>query len=80
MGAVGIGALIATLAFPILLVWGWVTGQLGPKAITAFMVLGVAAYLGLPRVPHGSDFVMSAMALIDVALVFAVFKGDVRIT
>ena len=80
MGSVGIGALIATVAFPVLLVWGWVTGELGPKRSSAFLIVGVAAYFGLPYLPNGRDFVMTAMALIDIALVFAVFKGDVRVT
>ena len=51
------------------------------KYQTVFVLLGLVAWIGLPRmVPNGALFVTSALALLDIALVFAVFKGDVRIT
>jgi len=53
---------------------------LSPKAVAVFLALGAVAWIGVPYVPRGADFVTSALALIDVALVFAVFKGDVPIT
>ena len=45
-----------------------------------FLVLGAVAWIGLPYLPRGGAYVTSAMALIDVALVFVVYKGDVRIS
>ncbi len=39
----------------------------------------VLAWLGLPYVPRGADFVAAALAFSDVALVFVVYKGDIRI-
>ena len=79
MGAIGVAAAIALLALPTLLVWGWLSGELGLKAITVFAFLSVAVLIGLPRVPHGDNFVTSALAVIDIVLVLAVFKRDVRI-
>jgi hypothetical protein len=79
MGSIGIAAWIATLAFPVLVVWGWLSGELGPRGIVIFLVLGVASRIALPLLPYGATLAPSALALIDIALVFAVFKGDVRI-
>jgi hypothetical protein len=45
-----------------------------------FVALGVFVWFGLPYLPRGADFVTPALAVIDVALVFVVYKGDLRIT
>ncbi|HLG58119.1 MAG TPA: hypothetical protein VI485_22420 [Vicinamibacterales bacterium] len=79
MGAIGLAGLIAKLALPALLVWGWLSGELGPRALTVFALLGFVVWFGLPRVSGGESFVTSALALIDVALVLAVFKREIRI-
>ena len=79
LGSVAIAAWIARLAFPILLVWGWLSGELGVRAVIIFVLIGLAAWLGLPRLASGGNLVTPALAAIDIALVFAVFKGDVRI-
>jgi hypothetical protein len=81
MGSTGLGSFVALLAFPILLVVGWIRGELGPRSTTLFAILGLSAWVALPRlVPNGQAFVTPALALLDIALVLAVFKGDVRIT
>jgi hypothetical protein len=81
VGSVGIGAWIARLAFPTLLLFGWARGELGPRSLTVFVLLGLSVWIGLPRLlPNGGDFVTSALAVLDIALVLIVFKGDVRIT
>lgn len=79
MGSLGIAAWIAMFAFPTILVWGWFSGELAPKATAIFAILGAAVWFGLPQVPNGENFRTSALAVIDVALVLAVFKRDVRI-
>ncbi len=80
MGSAGIAALIATIAFPILLVAGWISGELGPKAIAVFLVLAILARVGLPALlPYGGGLASPMLAVLDVALVLMVFKGDVRI-
>ena len=76
---IGIAAWIALLAFPVLLTWGVVSGELTRRRAAVFVALAVAAWVGLPRLPYGEALVTSALAVIDIALVFAVFKGDVRI-
>lgn len=79
MGSIGVAAWIAVILFPTLLVVGWVTGELKPRTLAAFAILGVAAWAGLPRLPSGAYLVTPALAILDIALVFAIFKGDVRI-
>lgn len=79
VGSIGIAAWIAKLAFVGLLIGGWTSGELRLKATLVFALLGVAAWIGLPYLPRGRDFVTPALAVIDIALVFAVCKRDVRI-
>ena len=78
--SIAIATLIARLAFPILMLLGWVRGEIGLKGTIIFVTLGLGAWVGLPRVfSSGGDFVTSALAVIDIALVFVVFKADVRL-
>jgi hypothetical protein len=79
VGLIG-AAWIVKLAFIGLLIAGVVSGALRAKGLAVFLALGTLAWLGLPFVPRGADFVTSALALVDVALVFVVCRGDVRIT
>lgn len=79
--SVAIAAWIARLAFPLLLVAGWIRGELGPRSTTLFVLLGIAIWIGLPRlITNGENFITSALAVLDIVLVFMIFKGDVRIT
>jgi hypothetical protein len=81
MGSVSVAAWIARLAFPILLLLGWMRGELSSKSASLFVVLGLITWIGLPRIiPNGELFVTSALALLDVVLVLVVFKGDVRLS
>lgn len=80
MGSVGIAAWIAKIAFLALLIWGATSGELRSTGIAVFLVLGIGAWIGLPYVARGGDFVTPALALIDVALVFVVLKRDIRLT
>jgi hypothetical protein len=75
----GIASAIAKLVFIGLSIAGTVSGELRTKGIAIFL-LGVLAWFGLPYLPRGTDLVTPALALIDVALVFVVYKGDLRIT
>ena len=81
VGSVAVAVWIALLAFPTLLAIGWARGDLGGRSIVLFVLLFVIVWIGFPRLmPNGANFVTSAIAVIDIALVFAVFKGDVRLT
>ena len=73
-------AFIAQCAFWVLLVIGWFRDELGPKGIGVAVVLFFAGRLGIAYVPHGASLVQSWAAILDIALVFVVFKGDVRLT
>jgi hypothetical protein len=80
VGSVGIVAWIAKVAFVGLVVKGFMSGEIGHRTLAVFGVLGLVAWCGLPFLPGGGLFVTPVLAVIDIALVLAVFKGDVRIT
>lgn len=71
---------IAQAAFWCLVLWGTISGELRVKQAAIFLILWLAGVIGLPYVPHGDLLVTSFVAVLDVALVFMVFKGDVRLT
>ena len=78
VGSIAVAAWVAKLAFVLLLTLGIAYDELGYRGCTMFVVLGAAAWFGLPSI-GGEALVTTALALIDVALVFVVFKGDVKI-
>lgn len=78
MGSLTVAAWIARVAFLTLLAIGIWSGDLRRRGATIFIVLGLAVWLGIPEVPNGDGFVTSGLAILDIALAFAVFKGDVR--
>jgi hypothetical protein len=81
MGSYGIAAAIAQIAFWIVLVVGLAFGELRWPAAALFVVLWIAGYLGLPRLFGSGDLLMTSyVAVLDIALVFLVFKRDVRLT
>ena len=72
---------IAQLAFWVLLSLGVFFGELSRRAVIVFLVLWVVGYVGLPRLsPDGGFAVMPYTAVLDIALVWLVFKGDVRLS
>jgi hypothetical protein len=79
LGSIGVAAWIAKLAFVVLLSLGVWFGELRRVGTMVFLALGLSIYLGLPYFQNGDNFVTPALAILDIALVFAVFKGDVRI-
>jgi hypothetical protein len=80
MGTPAIAAWIAHVAFWALLIAGVALGELGKKPITTFLILWFAGLWGLPYIPYGAALFSSFVAVLDVALVLLVFKGDIRIT
>jgi hypothetical protein len=81
MLTVGVAAWIARLLFVVLLVLAVARQDLGWRGGVIFAALGAFAWFALPyTVPGGGSYVTSALAILDIALVFVVFKGDVRIT
>jgi len=81
MGSTAIAAGIAYVAFPVLLFYGWAIGELSPSRVGVFVLLWFAGLFGLPLVPYEPIGAMfpSFVAVLDIALVFAIFKGDVEI-
>jgi len=81
VGSGAIGSVIAQLAFWILLVVGVLFGHLSKVKAAVFVVLWLVGSFGLPRVAWwASSLVTSWIAILDIVLVFIVFKGDVRLT
>jgi hypothetical protein len=76
----GIGALIAHVTFWVLLARGWFREELGVRGIVTFLALWTSGSYGLRFVPGGPPMFFSWVALLDVALVFVIFKSDVRLT
>lgn len=75
-----IGAFVAHLVFWVLLVYGWFSDDIGPRGIALFLTLWLGGLIGLRFVAQGGILFPSLVALLDIALVFLIFKGDVRLT
>jgi uncharacterized membrane protein YGL010W len=76
-----VGAWIAQIAFWVLIALAIGSDALSKKAAAVFVVCWLAGYIGLPRISWWTgSFVTSWVAVLDIALVFIVFKGDVKIT
>jgi hypothetical protein len=81
VGSQGIAAVAAHIAFWVLLVLGVTLGELRWRIAGLLVVLWVGGYVGLPRLfTFGDILVTSYVAILDIVLVFLVFKGDVRLT
>jgi len=79
IGAPAIGAFIAFWGFWVLLLAGWLRQALGLRGILLFLALWIAGRLALNVVLNGLLFT-PYVAMLDIALVFVVFQGDVRLT
>jgi len=77
MGSPVVAAWIANLAFWVLMFVGW--RGLGRKRAAIFVALWLAAFVGRPFVPYGAALFSPYVAVLDIALVFAIFKGDLRL-
>jgi hypothetical protein len=81
VGSPLVAAVVAQLAFWVLLVLGIVNGVLKKLGAAIFVLLWVAGHIGLSRIAWWSGaLVTSWVAVLDIALVFIVFKGDVKLT
>jgi hypothetical protein len=81
-GSPAIAAWIAHLAFWGLMLCGWALGELNLKRLAIFLLLWLAGRMGLPHAPYEPARAMfsSFVAVLDIALVFMIFKGDVWLT
>jgi hypothetical protein len=81
VGSPQIGQWIAALAFPTLLILGFLSDEVRPRWVVLFAILGVAAWVVLPRFsPSGGYLVTPALATLAIVLVLMVFKRDIRIS
>jgi hypothetical protein len=82
VGTPVIGAFIAVWGFWVLLLIGIVRGEIGISGAAIFVSLWLTGLLGLPHVPYDPlrGMFSSWVAALDIALVFRIFKGDVRLT
>jgi len=75
-----LGAVVAHLAFWVLLALGLVSGEFGKGRAAAFVGFWVVGFVGIPRIAWWTaSLVTSWVAVLDIVLVFFVLKGDVRI-
>ena len=79
MGSPAVAALIAHAAFWALLAYGTIVRELSLRAGVVFVVLWFVACFGGAYRPFWLPF-SSCVAILDVALVFVVVKGDVRLS
>ena len=80
IGSQAVAAWIAQFAFWVLLIIGIAYGELSKKWAATLVVLWLVGDVGLPRLSMFSGlFLTSYVAVLDIALVFIVFNGDVRI-
>ena len=80
MGSPLIAGWIAHLAFWGLMLLGVLSGELRAKLTVVFLLLWSAAIFALPHLPYVAGLGTTCVAVLDIALVFIVFKGDVRLT
>jgi hypothetical protein len=80
MGSAGVAGWIAHIAFWILLPYGWLQDELGARGVSVFLLLWLSGLVGFPLLPYGGFLFSPLVAVLDIALVFIIFKGDVRLT
>ena len=81
MGSGAAAALIAQVAFWATLGIGVAFGEIGWRRFLGFVLLWMAGVFGLPRLSLAAGLlVIPYVAVLDIALVFIVFKGDVRLS
>ena len=77
MGLAGLAAWVAHGAFWAVLAIGWFSEELGVRGVVVFLVLWFSGFFGLPFLPYGAALFTPFVAVLDIVLVFVVFKGDV---
>jgi hypothetical protein len=78
VGSIAAGYWIAHGAFWLLMVFAAV--ELGPRRLAVFGALWLIGYAGSGWLHQGTALFVSYVAMLDVALVLFVFKGDVRLS
>jgi len=80
MGSPAVAAFIGFWAFWILLAYGCAVRELSRKHIVVFLLLWICGRIGLAYLPPPAPALFSSyVAVLDIALVFVIFEGDVRV-
>jgi hypothetical protein len=80
MGSAAVAAFLAHAAFWLLLIYGWFWEEVTGRGLLVFLVLWATGLYLVPRLFGASVPFSSYVAILDVALVFQIFKGDVKLT
>ena len=80
MGSPALASFIAHLVFWGIVVWGLVARELTLRSAALFVALWFLSPVGLAYLPFGTPLFPSVVAVLDIILVFIVFKADVRLT
>jgi hypothetical protein len=80
MGSAAAAAWIAHLTFWILLIVGLTSEEIGPRSVIVALAVWTLGYVGLSLLPYGPALFPSFVAVLDIVLVFVIFKGDLDIT
>jgi hypothetical protein len=77
-----IAAFFAYGAFWVLLVYGFAVGELTLKRVAVFVMLWIVGRIALAAVPWEPAHAMFSpyAAILTIALVLMIFKGDIRLT
>jgi hypothetical protein len=67
------------ITFWVLMVWAWVGDAMPVNTRVVFLVLWFVGLFGLPLLPYGEVLFSPLVAILDIILVFMLFKGDIRI-
>jgi hypothetical protein len=79
MGSAGLASLIAHAAFWLLLLYGWLSEDVGVRGAVISVATWTAALFLLPYAPYGDALFAPFVAVLDIALVLIIFKGDLRL-
>lgn len=80
MSSAGLASLVAHAAFWLLLVCGWLAEEITPRSAAIFICSWLAGLVLLPYVASYGDALFAPLvAILDIALVLIIFKGDIRL-
>jgi hypothetical protein len=77
-GSVWVGYWVAHGAFWMLMTFAFY--ELGGRKVAVFLALWFLGYIGTGSLQAGAQLFLSYVAVLDIALVLFVFKGDVRLS
>jgi hypothetical protein len=72
-------ALLPHVVFWVLLGAGWWMAELSYRQMAIAIALWVVAILFVSTLPFGGYWMTAMVAIIDIALILKVFKGDIRV-